>query len=101
MEEQEDLVSLGGRAISDSIQALRKDEFELLLSLVSKREISEKVRNALWLMFNHGYEVTFASRRAEVSYRHVTNAERKLLTMHNKIMSTYVEKYLYGDTKNA
>lgn len=74
---------------SSSVQALRKDELELLLSFMSMREISQKVRDALWMIFDHGYTLSFAATRADVSYRHVSNAEKKLLSMHHKIMKLY------------
>lgn len=95
----QEFVSLGGRSIAGSIQVLRKDELKLLLSMLSKREISDKVRDALWLIHEHGYELTFAASRCNVSYRHISNAEKKLLKMHDGIMSTYVDKYLYGEKK--
>lgn len=81
--------NLEERPFSQSIQALRKEEVELLMSFISKRDMSEKVRNALWLIFEHGYSRSFASRRADVSYRHVSNAEKKLLKMHHGIMNLY------------
>lgn len=72
-----------------SVQALRADELELLMSFISKRDMTDKTRDALRMMLEHGYSVTFAARRAGVSYRHVTNAERKLLDMHDAIMKQY------------
>ncbi len=81
--------NLEEKPIFKSIQALRKEELELLLSLKSKKEISEKTRKALWLIFDHGWSVTLAAWRADVSYRHVSNAEKKLLAMHHDIMKLY------------
>lgn len=79
----------GDGSFAESIQSLRKDELELLLSFMSMREISQKVRDALWLIFNHGWNLTLAAGRAGVSYRHVSNAEKKLLSMHKEIMKLY------------
>lgn len=81
--------NLEERPFAKSIQALRKNELELLLSFKSKKEISEKTRKALWLIFDHGWSITFAARNADVSYRHVSNAEKKLLAMHHDIMKLY------------
>ncbi|MGM6589821.1 hypothetical protein ABLB47_02925 [Vibrio parahaemolyticus] len=89
------------RPFSKSVQSLRKDELELLMSMISKRDLSQKVRDAIWLMFNHGYSLGMSSRLAGVSYRHVSNAEKKLIGMHDKIIETYVERHLDGSIKKS
>lgn len=88
-EEKDGLGSIEDGRYSQSVQALRPNEFELLLSLFSMRDISQKTRDALKLIFDHGYTISFAAQRAGVSYRHVSAAEKKLMNAHKKIMAVY------------
>lgn len=94
--DSENAEGIEGSGIAGTVQSLREDELIFILSIMPKREMGQSVRDAIWLMFNHGYEVTLASRRCDVSYRHVSNAEKKILAIHDGIMKTYVDKYLYG-----
>lgn len=75
--------------ISDSIQALRPDEIELIFSIISFRDLSQKIRNALMMRYEHGYSLQATAVAANVSRRHISNGEKRVLDIHKKIMAHY------------
>lgn len=77
------------KQFNETVQALRKEEIDLLLSLLSQREISEKTRAAIMARYEHGYSLALAGAFGGVSRQYVAKAEKKLMEMHEKIMAVY------------
>lgn len=68
---------------------MRLDEIQLVFSILSKRELSQKVRDALIIRYEHGCSLQAAAARAKVSRQHISNGEKRVLSIHDKIMKHY------------
>ncbi len=79
----------GEKPYSKTVNALSDAEFNLLLSFISKRDMSQKTRDALIIRRERGYSIGMASHKAGVSRQYVSAAENKLIDMHEKIMNSY------------
>lgn len=74
---------------NQTIQSMRLDEIQLVFSILSKRDLSQKVRDALMIRYKHGDSLHSAALKAKVSRQHVSNGEKRILKIHNMIMEHY------------
>ncbi|MFA0669536.1 hypothetical protein AB4584_09955 [Vibrio splendidus] len=66
-----------------------KKRFDALLEILPKREMPEKTREAVNLVFNSGYSYELASLRTGVSSKRISLAARKLTAMDALLLQAY------------
>lgn len=66
-----------------------KKRLDALLEILPKREMPEKTREAVNLVFNSGYSYELASLRTGVSSKRVSLAVRKLNQMDEILLKAY------------
>ena len=77
---------------SQTVWALAPTEFEALLNISSQRELSDKMRRALRIRYEHGHALESTAAMADVSRVTLSAAEDRLLTMHKHIVQGYLER---------
>lgn len=80
------------KTYSNSIQALRQDEIDLIFAVMDKRTLSEPMRLALMYRYQHGCSVRFAAMRCDVDRGALSSAEDKVLRIFWLIQNHYEEK---------
>lgn len=73
-------------------QVLKESRLNALLGLISEREMSVPVRNAVRFRIVNGYTYRLAATKAKVSRAAVIRAIQKLLNMDKVIRATYLDE---------
>ena len=75
-----------------TVQILAIEELELLMSLISRRDLPDKTRDALRARLTDNLTLKTAATINDVNYRNVSRAEEKLLQMRTDIAAFYKVK---------
>lgn len=79
------------KGYSNSIQSLTLEELKLVFEILTEKNVSKKMRDALVFRYDTGFSISFTARRFEVDRIALSNAENRVVDVMRKILA-YIEK---------